>query len=114
MNPNSPRRWIAACAALFALSLAAPAEAQLQSFHKQELIDYTAQNPFDRLSDGRPRVPDELLERAQDLSAEDIWATLQQKGYNNQYADGFLVVHPAKNLVGRAFTVQFMLSLIHI
>ena len=80
MNPNSPRRWIAACAALFALSLAAPAEAQLQSFHKQELIDYTEQNPFDRLPDGRPRVPDELLERAQDLSAEDIWATLQQKG----------------------------------
>src|SRR5215467_10551720 len=108
MNRNSPRRLIAACAALFPLFLAAPAGAQLQSFPKQELIDYTTQNPFGRLPDGRPKVPDELLERARDLSSEDIWATLQQKGYNNQYADGFLVAHPGKNLVGRAFTVQFM------
>ena len=33
---------------------------------------------------------------------------LQQKGYNNQYADGFIVLHPGKPLVGRVFTVQFM------
>jgi hypothetical protein len=89
MNWNSPHRWIAACAALLGLFLAAPAEAQLQSFSKQGLIDYTAENPFDRLPDGRPKVPDQLLERARDLSAEDIWATLEEKGYNNQYADGF-------------------------
>src|SRR5215469_6557247 len=108
MNRNSPRRLIAACAALFPVFLAAPAEAQLQSFPKQELIDYTAQNPFGRLPDGRPKVPNELLERARDLSSEDIWATLQEKGYNNQYADGFRILHPDKPLVGRAFTVQFM------
>lgn len=108
MNWSSPHRLIVAGAALFAPFLPAPAEAQLQSFAKQELIDYTAQNPFDRLPDGRPKVPDELLERARDLSSEDIWATLQQKGYNNQYADGFLLAHPGKTLVGRAFTVQFM------
>jgi len=92
-----------------ALFLAAPANAQLQSFSRQELIDYTAQNPFDRLPDGRPKVPDDLLERARDLSAEDIWATLVEKqGFRNQYADGFQIVHPDKKLVGRAFTVQFM------
>ena len=108
MNWSSPPRWIVAWAALFALLLAAPAEAQLQSFSRQDLIDYTAQNPFDRLPDGRPKVPDDLLERARDLSSEDIWATLQQKGFNNQFADGFLVAHPGKTLVGRAFTVQFM------
>jgi len=108
MNWSSPRRWIVALAVLRALFLTAPADAQLQSFSKQELIDYTAQNPFDRLPDGRPKVPDALLERARELSSEDIWATLQQKGYNNQYADGFLVAHPGKTLVGRAFTVQFM------
>jgi 4-hydroxy-4-methyl-2-oxoglutarate aldolase len=108
MNRNSLGQLIAGCAALFALFLAVPAEAQLQSFPKQELIDYTAQNPFERLPDGRPKVPDELLERARELSAEDIWATLQEKGYNNQFADGFLLAHPGKTLVGRAFTVQFM------
>lgn len=85
-----------------------PASAQLISFPKQELIDYTAQNPFDRLPDGRPKVPDDLIARARDLSAEEVWAVLQDKGYNNQYADGFQVLHPGKMLVGRAFTVQFM------
>jgi len=84
------------------------ASAQLISFSKQELTDYTAQNPFDRLRDGRPKVPDELIERARGLSAEEVWAVLQEKGYNNQYADGFQVLHPGKTMVGRAFTVQFM------
>lgn len=86
----------------------APASAQLITFPKQELIDYTVQNPFDRMPDGRPQVPDDLIERARDLSSEEVWAVLQDKGYNNQYADGFQVLHPGKMLVGRAFTVQFM------
>ena len=86
----------------------APASAQLITFPKQELIDYTAQNPFDRMPDGRPKVPDDLIARARDLSSEEVWAVLQDKGYNNQYADGFQVLHPGKMLVGRAFTVQFM------
>jgi regulator of RNase E activity RraA len=83
-------------------------QAQLITFSKQDLIDYTASNPFDRLPDGRPKVPDALLERARDLSAEDIWATLQEKGYNNQFADGFIVLKPGKTMAGRVFTMQFM------
>lgn len=84
------------------------AYAQLFTFPKQDLIDYTAKSPFDRLPDGRPRVPDSMIERARGLSAEEVWATLQEKGFNNQYADGFQVLHPGKTMVGRAFTVQFM------
>src|SRR6516225_778757 len=82
--------------------------AQVITFSKQDLVDYTSQNPFDRFSDGRPKVPDDLIERARELSSEEVWAGLQQKGFNNQYADGFQVLHPGKTLVGRAFTVQFM------
>ena len=83
-------------------------QAQLFTFPKQELIDYTASSPFDRLPDGRPKVPDSMIERARGLSAEEVWATLHEKGFNNQYADGFQVLHPGKTMVGRAFTVQFM------
>ena len=102
-------RWMSrVILALGALLVPALAPAQLLNFSKQELIDYTAQNPFDRLPDGRPRVPDELLQRARDLSAEEIWEVLEDKGYHNQYADGFQVLHPGKTMVGRAFTVQFM------
>ena len=96
------------CCASAVLLFAQSAWAQLLSFSKQELIDYTAQNPFDRLPDGRPKVPDALMERARDLSSEEVWAVLQAKGYNNQYADGLQVLHPGKPMVGRAFTVQFM------
>jgi 4-hydroxy-4-methyl-2-oxoglutarate aldolase len=90
------------------LLLAGCAHAQLFTLSKQELIDYTAQNPFERFSDGRPKVPDDLIQRACELSSEEVWAVLQGKNYNNQYADGFQVLHPGKPMVGRAFTVQFM------
>jgi 4-hydroxy-4-methyl-2-oxoglutarate aldolase len=93
---------------LVGLVLPSRAPAQLLSFPKQDLVDYTAQNPFDRLPDGRPRVPDELIERARGLSAEEVWEVLEDKGFRNQYADGFHVLHPDKTMVGRAFTVQFM------
>ena len=87
---------------------AAPIRAQLLTFSKQELTDYTAQNPFERSSDGRPKVPDDLLQQARELSAEEVWAVLQEKHFDNQYADGFQILHPEKTMVGRAFTVQFM------
>ncbi len=93
-----------------AIELLAPSfiRAQLFTFPKQDLVDYTAQEPFDGLPDGRPKVPSDLMERARELSSEEVWAVLQQKGFHNQYADGFQVLHPGKTMVGRAFTVQFM------
>jgi 4-hydroxy-4-methyl-2-oxoglutarate aldolase len=91
-----------------ALLLPCSANAQLLTFSKQDLIDYTAENPFDRFPDGRPKVPDDLIERARDVSSEEVWAVLQAKGFNNQYADGFIVLHPGMTMVGRVFTVQFM------
>ena len=99
---------ILAIAASSAVLTLPKANAQLISFSKQDLIDYTKDNPFDRLPDGRPKVPDNLIEQAKGLSSEEVWAVLQEKKYNNQYADGFIVLHPGKTMVGRAFTVQFM------
>ncbi len=83
-------------------------QAQLFQFPKQELIDYTAKNPFERLPDGRPMVPDDLIQRAKEMSSEEVWSVLPGKGFKNQYVDGFMILHPDKKLVGRAFTVQFM------
>ena len=104
------RRTAATFGAALSISLVLgpSAHAQLFTFPKQDLIDYTAKSTFDRFSDGRPKVPDALIERARDLSSEEVWATLHEKGFNNQYADGFQVLHPGKTMVGRAFTVQFM------
>jgi len=92
-----------------ALTMAAgPARSQLVTLSKQDLIDYSAQSPFERFPDGRPKVPDNLLRQARELSSEEVWEVLQEKGFNNQYADGFRILHPDKPMVGRAFTVQFM------
>jgi len=93
-----------------AMLLLAPtiSRAQMITFSNQDLLDYTSQNPFGRLPDGRPKVPDDLIERARGLSAEEIWAGLEDKKFRNQYADGLQVLHPGKTLAGRAFTVEFI------
>jgi 4-hydroxy-4-methyl-2-oxoglutarate aldolase len=92
-----------------ALLLTAPlVHAQLFKLTREQLIEITADNPFDRFPDGRPKVPDALIDQARGLSAEEVWAVLPGKNYRNQWADGFQVLHPGTKLVGRAFTVQFM------
>src|SRR3954470_1532244 len=95
-------------AALVALLMPALSVAQLFTLTKDQMIELTAQNPFDRFPDGRPKIPDGLIERARGMSAEEVFAILPGKNFRNQFADGFQVLHPNKKLVGRAFTVQFM------
>jgi len=85
------------------------ARCQLITFSKQDLSYFTAQNPFERFVDGRPKIPDSLLQQARELSSEEVWAVLDETHhFGNQYADGFRILHPDKPMVGRAFTVQFM------
>jgi regulator of RNase E activity RraA len=99
---------VAAVVSAAAVLLPGFSDAQLFTLTKDQMVAYTSQNPFERFADGRPKVPDGLIERARDLSAEEVFAVLPQQGYRNQYADGFRILHPEKRLVGRAFTVQFM------
>ena len=93
---------------VLALCLSSPVDAQIFKLTREQLTELSAANPFERFPDGRPRVPDALIERARALSAEDIWTVLPRKGFPNQYEDGFRILHPGTKLVGRAFTVQFM------
>src|SRR5262249_54486145 len=83
------------------------ANAQVFTFTKEQMLQYTAANPFERFPDGRPKVPDGLLEKMQSLSAEEVWGGLPAN-YPNQYEGGFRILHPGKKLIGRAVTAQFM------
>jgi 4-hydroxy-4-methyl-2-oxoglutarate aldolase len=83
--------------------------AQINALPKEQLLQYTKQNPFDRFPDGRPKVPDALLEKLKAMSAEEV-LSIVRKGYPNQYADGFKVLSPGRNLIGRAMTMQLMPS----
>ena len=82
--------------------------AQVFSFTRDQLIRYTEKNPYDRFADGRPKVPDALLEKVKDLSIEEVWAVLPGAGYPNQYEGNWHIVHPERKLVGRVVTAQFM------
>lgn len=82
--------------------------AQLFTLTKDDMIRLTAKNPFPRFEDGRPKVPDELIAKLKDLAAEDAWGVLNGKGFANQFAGDWRILHPGKKMVGRVVTAQFM------
>jgi regulator of RNase E activity RraA len=100
-----------ACVVLATLA-PAPASAQLWSWTKDQMTEYTKAWTGDRFPDGRPKVPDALLERARGMSSEEIIVPGGGRGGGgggySQYADGWMVLQPGKKMVGRAFTVQFL------
>lgn len=94
---------------LAACLLSAPlASGQVFAFSRDEMVRYTSNNPYERFPDGRPKVPDSLLEKVRGLSAEEIWGVLPGAGYANQFEGGWQLLHPGKKLIGRAVTVQYM------
>jgi 4-hydroxy-4-methyl-2-oxoglutarate aldolase len=99
-------RHVSLCASLLALT--AIAQAQLNTLTREQMLKYTAQNPFERFPDGRPKVPDALLEKFKEMSAEEI--TIVRRGYPNQYVDGMRILTPERNMIGRAMTLQLMPS----
>ena len=86
------------------------ASAQLFQWTPEQLIKYTAKNPYDRFPDGRPKVPDEMLTRLKGLIAEEVQAVLPSQGFPNQFEsrDGWKVLQPDQKMVGRVLTIQFM------
>lgn len=68
----------------------------------------TPLNPFDRFPDGRPRVPDDLLQRMATMTSEEAWAVLDREKYLFQFEGGWFRTHPERILVGRAVTAQML------
>ncbi len=75
---------------------------------RDAIIAMTPQNPFDRFPDGRPRVPDEWLERMKTVTSEEAWSILDKHGYLFQFAGDWFRTHPEQILVGRAVTAQML------
>ncbi|KYH42440.1 MAG: hypothetical protein AYL33_002540 [Candidatus Bathyarchaeota archaeon B63] len=70
--------------------------------------ELTRKNPFDRYPDGRPRVPDDLLERMRLVTTEQAWGVLGQHGYRHQFEGNWFCTHPGRILVGRALTAMMV------
>ena len=72
--------------------------------------NWTSQWKGERFDDGRPKVPDIVLERLQNCTLEQIWGYLGRKGYNNQVEKNWIILKPGETMVGRVVTAQFMPS----
>src|SRR5436190_486567 len=90
------------------LGLAARGRAQLGMFSKEQRIGLTREWSGERFADGRPKVPDSVLEQLKTVDAEEAWGVLQAHGYKNQFEPGWHVINRADRLVGRVFTAVFM------
>ena len=75
---------------------------------RDQMMFYTSDWKGDRFPDGRPKVPDDLLKRALDVSIEDIWDYLREEGYRNQFEGDWQALHIEKPFAGRALTAQYM------
>ena len=83
------------CAPLLAAGLL---HGQIYTLTRDQMVKMTAENPYERFPDGRPKVPDALLEKCKGLSIEEVWIVLKAKGYKWQLAGSSLqIMHPEKS-----------------
>jgi len=75
---------------------------------KEELVDYTYEWKGERFPDGRPKVPDSILERMKNVTITQAWGVLNNAGYRWQYEGNWMCTHPGQILVGRALTAMYM------
>jgi len=62
----------------------------------------------ERFADGRPKVSDAILERLKNISIEEAWGVLRNRGFQNQYQANWSIIHPDEPMTGRVVTAQYM------
>jgi 4-hydroxy-4-methyl-2-oxoglutarate aldolase len=62
----------------------------------------------ERFADGRPKVPDAILERLKKISLEEAWGVLRNKGFMNQFEGNWTIINPDEPMTGRVVTAQYM------
>lgn len=75
---------------------------------REKIIRYTPEWKGERFPDGRPKVPDDIIERMKSVNLEEAWSVLRNAGYDYQFERGWKMVHPGEVLCGRAVTVTYM------
>lgn len=81
-----------------------------QTIPKEELIFLTSEWKGERFADGRPKISDDMVERAKVIGMDDAWTVLKNEGYKNQFERNWKMVHNNVKVVGRALTARFMPS----
>ena len=92
----------------FGLALTVQAAHSQVATTKDQIKFYTSDWKGDRFPDGRPKISDDLLTRALDVSIEDVWDFLEERGYHCQFDGDWKALHSEKPFAGRALTAQYM------
>ena len=96
--------------------------AQPYTLTREEMMQYTPLWKGERFPDGRPKVPDNIVERMKYVSITEAWGSLRRmtdtqaalgsgsstEGYTNQYYGDFKRLYDDVTICGRAATIQFM------
>jgi regulator of RNase E activity RraA len=90
-------------------SIAANSVLLAQTISKEEMIFLTSEWKGERFADGRPKIPDALLERAKHIMIDDAWTVLRNEGYLNQFEGGWKTINDTP-MTGRALTAMYMPS----
>ncbi|MCR9062960.1 MAG: RraA family protein [Cytophagales bacterium] len=83
--------------------------AQQIQWTAEQIKTFTSDYQGARSNDGRPHVSDALIKRLANVSTEEAWGYLRNKGYHNQFEAGWTIIGD-KPLVGRVVTAQYMPS----
>ena len=97
-------------AVLAAFAVPAFVHAQAITPSRDEVIALTSGWEGERFEDGRPKVPDALLERMRSVNLEEAWSVLRGKGFEWQFEGRWKHVHldDTATMVGRALTATFV------
>jgi 4-hydroxy-4-methyl-2-oxoglutarate aldolase len=90
------------------LSTAIMSTAQQVTLTSDQIKAWTPDWKGERTADGRPKVPDRLLERLKAIHLEEAWGILRNKGFQNQFEGDWMVLHDDSVMVGRVVTAQYM------
>jgi 4-hydroxy-4-methyl-2-oxoglutarate aldolase len=101
MNPKLPLLAVLLCMAFYS-------PAQEITLSGDQIKALTPDWKGERSPDGRPKVSDQLLTRLKNVSLEEAWGYLRNKGFQNQFEGDWMVIRPDSVMTGRAVTAQYL------
>ena len=90
------------------LSLCVAGSLFAQTIPKDELMFLTSEWKGERFPDGRPKISDDLVQRAKNIGIDDAWTVLKNEGYLNQFEGNWKLIKDDVPVTGRAVTAMFM------
>ncbi len=81
---------------------------ELNLNRREQILEITSQWQGERFEDGRPKVPDYLLEMLRKMTLEEVWLPLYVQGYQFQFEGDLKRLHEKDKMVGRAVTCTFV------